>query len=92
LPFGIQSIKAKLDFPEPESPVITTNLFLGMATSTFFRLCTCALYDDIFLGSNVERSTCKTIIFTKVINFQPTKRLNSHKIFKTTNNSDFGYV
>jgi uncharacterized protein involved in exopolysaccharide biosynthesis len=58
LPFGIQSIKAKLDFPEPESPVITTNLFLGMATSTFLGYVLVRLYDDIFLGSNVERSTC----------------------------------
>ena len=31
--------KAKEDFPLPERPVITTNLFLGMIRSTFFKLC-----------------------------------------------------
>src|SRR5690606_39708999 len=30
--------KAKLDFPDPERPVMTTSLFLGMATSKFFKL------------------------------------------------------
>ena len=30
---------AKLDFPEPDSPVITINLFLGISKSMFFRLC-----------------------------------------------------
>src|SRR5699024_11974377 len=29
---------AKEDFPEPDSPVITTNLFFGISTSTFFKL------------------------------------------------------
>jgi hypothetical protein len=32
--------KAKEDFPEPESPVTTTNLFLGIATLRLFRLFT----------------------------------------------------
>src|SRR4030095_1294496 len=31
--------KAREDFPEPESPVITTNLFRGIWTSMFLRLC-----------------------------------------------------
>ena len=30
--------KAKEDFPLPEIPVITTNLFLGISKSIFFRL------------------------------------------------------
>jgi hypothetical protein len=30
------------DFPEPETPVTTTSLFLGMETSMFFRLWTLA--------------------------------------------------
>ena len=32
----------KLDFPEPDKPVITTNLFLGISKETFLRLCTLA--------------------------------------------------
>ena len=32
--------KAKEDFPEPDRPVTTTNLFLGMATLRLFRLLT----------------------------------------------------
>jgi hypothetical protein len=32
--------KAKDDFPEPDKPVITTSLFLGISTSIFLRLCT----------------------------------------------------
>jgi len=34
--------KAKLDFPEPDNPVMTTNLFLGITTSIFFKLCNLA--------------------------------------------------
>ena len=37
-PSAYKVSKAKLDFPEPESPVMTTNWFLGITTSTFFRL------------------------------------------------------
>ena len=35
--------------PEPETPVITTNLFLGMITSMFFRLCSLAPFMMILL-------------------------------------------
>src|SRR6478735_11439490 len=35
--------KANEDLPEPDTPVITTSLFLGMATLRFFRLFTRAL-------------------------------------------------
>jgi uncharacterized protein involved in exopolysaccharide biosynthesis len=45
LPSAYKVSKAKLDFPEPESPVITTNLFLGMATSTFLGYVLVRLYD-----------------------------------------------
>ena len=38
LPFGVQVSKASEDLPEPESPVITTSLSLGMVKSIFFRL------------------------------------------------------
>src|ERR1700733_890496 len=31
--------KASEDFPEPDNPVNTTSLSLGISTSTFFRLC-----------------------------------------------------
>jgi hypothetical protein len=31
--------KASVDFPEPDKPVNTTSLFLGMARVTFLRLC-----------------------------------------------------
>src|SRR4029078_1824471 len=36
------------DFPEPDSPVITTSLSRGMSTSMFFRLCSRALLMTIF--------------------------------------------
>ena len=32
--------KANEDLPEPERPVITTSLFLGISSETFFKLCT----------------------------------------------------
>src|SRR5712691_323935 len=32
--------KARLDLPEPESPVITISLSRGISTETFLRLCT----------------------------------------------------
>src|SRR3954454_3159417 len=32
--------KARLDFPEPESPVTTMSLSRGISTEMFFRLCT----------------------------------------------------
>jgi hypothetical protein len=31
--------KARVDFPEPEMPVITTSLSRGISTSMHFRLC-----------------------------------------------------
>src|SRR5215470_18870813 len=31
---------ARLDFPDPESPVTTTRLSRGISSETFFRLCT----------------------------------------------------
>src|SRR5690606_19148466 len=66
--------KAKDDFPEPERPVTTTNLFLGMATSISFRLCSPApLISMCFLGSKVEISgvfirnfqSCKGTVFLR---------------------------
>ena len=33
---------AKDDFPDPESPVITTNLSLGISKFIFFKLCSLA--------------------------------------------------
>jgi hypothetical protein len=34
--------KAREDLPDPDNPVITTSLFLGIFTSKFFRLCNAA--------------------------------------------------
>src|SRR5512139_915928 len=31
--------KANVDFPDPDSPVMTTSLFLGISRVTFLRLC-----------------------------------------------------
>ncbi len=31
--------KARLDLPEPDTPVNTTNWFLGISNDTFLRLC-----------------------------------------------------
>ena len=47
--------KAKDDFPDPETPVITTNFLLGMATSTFFK-CACVPFTRI-----------KSLVFSDVI-------------------------
>ena len=45
--------KAKEDFPEPDKPVITTNLSLGIDTSMFFRLCCLAPFISmVFFESN----------------------------------------
>jgi len=41
---------ARDDFPEPETPEITTNSFLGIFNDTFFRLLTLAFLIIIFLG------------------------------------------
>ena len=38
---------ARLDFPLPETPVITTSLNLGSFTSIFFRLCSLAPFISI---------------------------------------------
>jgi hypothetical protein len=40
--------KAKEDLPEPESPVMTTSLFLGMSMFKFFKLWTRAPRTTIF--------------------------------------------
>ena len=43
--------KASDDFPEPESPVTTTYLSLGICTVIFFRLCTRAPLTVMYLSS-----------------------------------------
>ena len=51
--------KANVDFPEPERPVMTVNLFRGISTCRFLRLCSLAplrmmeLSIRIFLGKGV---------------------------------------
>src|SRR5687768_172896 len=60
---------AREDFPDPDSPVITTNLFLGIATLRFLRLLTLARFIIIYsLGSRVSRwssfiNTAKSFTF-----------------------------
>src|SRR3546814_19109491 len=41
--------KARLDFPEPESPVMTIRLSRGRSTSTPFRLCSRAPRTEIWV-------------------------------------------
>ena len=41
-PSAYKVSKAKLDFPDPESPVITTSLSLGISKFIFFKLCSLA--------------------------------------------------
>src|SRR5688500_13168982 len=38
-PSAYRVSKARLDLPDPETPVRTTNFFLGISTVTFLRLC-----------------------------------------------------
>ena len=42
--------KAKEDFPDPERPVITTNLFFGTLKEIFFKLCSFAPLITMFLS------------------------------------------
>ena len=51
---GLIVSKAKDDLPEPETPVKTTSLSLGISTSTFFRLCTLAPLILIRLNATKE--------------------------------------
>ena len=55
--------KAKEDLPEPESPVMTTKAFLGMATLKCFRLLTWAFLIKIkSLGSRKSMSwVCRVL-------------------------------
>src|SRR5690554_5593750 len=74
--------KAKDDFPEPESPVTTTNLFLGIATSISFRLCSPApLISMCFLGSKVEISVVfiRKIARTQRYGFLRKQRIEKRK-------------
>ena len=43
---------AKEDLPLPDSPVITTNLSLGIETSMFFKLCDLAPLISILLSTS----------------------------------------
>ena len=38
-PSAYKVSNASVDLPEPDKPVITTSLFLGITTSMFFKLC-----------------------------------------------------
>ena len=58
---------AKEDFPEPESPVITTNLSLGISKLTFFKLWTFAPFiiieSFIYIPPNFVYTVLYFIIF-----------------------------
>ena len=55
---------ASEDFPEPDNPVITTNLSLGIATSIFFKLCCLAPFRVMnFLDSKDKYSYIKVDFF-----------------------------
>ena len=43
-----KSSLANEDFPDPDKPVITTNLSFGISTVTFFKLCSLAPLITIF--------------------------------------------
>src|SRR5699024_2448464 len=47
-PSAYKVSKANELFPEPDKPVITTNLSLGISTSRFFKLCVLAPFTIIF--------------------------------------------
>src|SRR3972149_9768528 len=49
--------KASDDFPDPESPVITTNLSRGISTLIFFKLCTLAPLTIILLGIKLHKNS-----------------------------------
>jgi hypothetical protein len=55
--------KASEDFPEPETPVITTSLSLGIFRLAFFRLCTLAplisIYPSISDHLSIMLKFCK---------------------------------
>ena len=59
--------KAKEDLPEPESPVITTNLSLGISKSIFFKLCSFApfiiILSFIFCPLFLIKSIIKAVLF-----------------------------
>src|SRR5580704_1658160 len=44
---------ARLDLPDPESPVTTTSLSRGISSDTFLRLCTRAPWTDIVVRTAV---------------------------------------
>ncbi len=46
--------KARLDLPEPESPVTTINLFRGISREMFLRLCTRAPCTAIVVRAGLE--------------------------------------
>ena len=48
-PSAYRVSNASEDFPDPETPVKTVNLFLGIETLMFFKLCTLAPIISIFL-------------------------------------------
>ena len=56
-------MNAKLDLPDPDNPVMTTSLSLGMSISIFFRLCCLA---PLTLMSFIKNNVLE-LMFRKVI-------------------------
>src|SRR5699024_12225468 len=73
---------AKEDFPEPDSPVITTNLFFGISTSTFFKLWAPAPRIVIFLVAIDLYSSLKRYFHNE--NFDAYSTFNSKKISRNS--------
>ena len=69
--------KAKEDFPEPESPVMVTNSFLGILTLMFLRLCSLAPYISMYSFSVLIMSiSSKKSRLTKIRNYSLKKFIN----------------
>ena len=65
---------AKDDLPEPDSPVITISLFLGMTTSIFFKLWSFAPFIIMFsfgLTSEISLLMYQLILAIKILFFKP---------------------
>src|SRR5690606_3454456 len=59
---------AKLDFPEPDNPVITTNLLRGITTSICLRLCRYAPLMMIFFFGSIWSKVIVGVLTSNVFN------------------------
>ena len=63
-PSAYRVSNAKLDFPDPDNPVMTTSLSLGISISIFLRLCCLA---PLTLMSLIKKNNVLELMFRKVI-------------------------